>query len=92
MGWLGATLGTRGVNAAVVSVLGAALYNRWTTTVHSLRDFGIALVGLSCLSFGAPPLVVVPSAAVGMAMAAFRLPCAQYTQISSCFKLVGQEL
>lgn len=42
----GAQAMMRGVNAAVVGVLGAALYDPvWRTTVHSPRDFGIALVG-----------------------------------------------
>ena len=62
----------RGVNAAVVGLLGAALYNPvWTTTVHSPRDFGIALVGFVLLvGWRAPPLVVVTfSAAAGTAMA-----------------------
>lgn len=62
----------RGVNAAVVGVLGAALYDPvWTTTVHSPRDFGVALVGFVLLvAWRAPPLVVVVfSAAAGTAMA-----------------------
>lgn len=62
----------RGVNAAVVGVLGAALYDPvWTTTVHSPRDLGVALVGFVLLvAWRAPPLVVVVfSAAAGTAMA-----------------------
>lgn len=62
----------RGVNAAVVGVLGAALYDPvWTTTVHSPRDFGVALVGFVLLvAWRAPPLIVVAfSAAAGTAMA-----------------------
>ncbi|TCU76729.1 hypothetical protein EDE08_102267 [Bradyrhizobium sp. R2.2-H] len=61
----------RGVNAAVVGVLDAALYDPvWTTTVHSPRDFGIALVGFVLLvAWRAPPLIVVAfSAAAGIAM------------------------
>jgi chromate transporter len=51
----------RGVNAAVVGLLGAALCNPvWTTTVHTPRDFGIALVGFILLvAWRAPPLIVV---------------------------------
>ncbi|MDA9469411.1 chromate efflux transporter [Bradyrhizobium sp. CCBAU 53415] len=67
----GAQAMMRGVNAAVVGVLGAALYDPvWTTTVHSPRDFGIALVGFVLLvAWRAPPLIVVAfSAAAGMAM------------------------
>ncbi|MBR0916515.1 chromate efflux transporter [Bradyrhizobium japonicum] len=62
----------RGVNAAVVGVLGAALYDPvWTTTVHTGKDFGIALVGFVLLvAWRAPPLVVVAfSAAAGAVMA-----------------------
>ena len=68
----GAQAMMRGVNAAVVGVLGAALYNPvWATTVHSPQDFGIALVGFVLLiAWRAPPLVVVAfSAAAGTAMA-----------------------
>ena len=59
----------RGVNAAVVGLLGAALYNPvWTSAVHGPRDFGIALVGFVLLAvWRAPPLVVVAfSAAAGV--------------------------
>jgi chromate transporter len=68
----GAQAMMRGVNAAVVGLLGAALYNPvWATTVHTPRDFGIALVGFVLLvAWRAPPLVVVAfSAAAGTAMA-----------------------
>lgn len=68
----GAQAMMRGVNAAVVGVLGAALYDPvWTTTVHSPRDFGIALAGFVLLvAWRAPPLVVVVfSAVAGTAMA-----------------------
>jgi chromate transporter len=35
----------RGINAAVVGVLAAALYNPlWTTSVHSSADFGVAML------------------------------------------------
>ena len=62
----------RGVNASVVGVLGAALYDPvWTTTVHAPRDVAVALVGFVLLVvWRAPPLVVVAfSAAAGTAMA-----------------------
>jgi chromate transporter len=68
---IGAQAMMRGVNAAVVGILGAALYDPvWTTTVHSPRDVGIALVGFVLLvAWRTPPLVVVAfSAAAGMAM------------------------
>ncbi|MCD9910605.1 chromate efflux transporter, partial [Bradyrhizobium japonicum] len=62
----------RGVNAAVVGVLGAALYDPlWTTTVYRGKDFGIALVGFVLLvAWRTPPLIVVAfSAAAGAVMA-----------------------
>ena len=38
----------RGINAAVVGLLGAALYDPvWISSVHSRGDFAVALVG-SC--------------------------------------------
>jgi chromate transporter len=51
----------RGVNAAVVGVLGAALYAPlWTSSVRSPADFAIALAGFVLLTaWRAPPLVVV---------------------------------
>jgi chromate transporter len=68
----GAQAMMRGVNAAVVGILGAALYNPlWTSTIHAPADFGIALVGFVLLiAWRAPPVVVVIfSAAAGTAMA-----------------------
>ncbi|MBN8978645.1 MAG: chromate efflux transporter [Rhizobiales bacterium] len=62
----------RGINAAVVGLLGAALYDPvWTSTVHTSADFGVALVGFVLLTaWRAPPwIVVVFSAAAGTAMA-----------------------
>jgi chromate transporter len=61
-----------GVNAAVVGLLGAALYNPvWTNSVKSPGDFGIALAGFTLLTvWRAPPLVVVALSALGgMALA-----------------------
>ena len=57
----------RGVNAAVVGLLGAALYNPlWTTSVKTSGDFGIALVGFVLLTvWRAPPLLVVVVSAIG---------------------------
>jgi hypothetical protein len=60
------------VNAAVVGLLGAALYNPvWTSSVKTPGDFGIALVGFVLLTvWRAPPLVVVTVSALGgMALA-----------------------
>jgi chromate transporter len=57
----------RGVNAAVVGLLGAALYNPlWTTSVKTSGDFGLALIGFVLLTvWRAPPLVVVIVSALG---------------------------
>ncbi len=57
----------RGVNAAVVGLLGAALYNPvWTSAVKAPGDFGLALVGFVLLTvWQAPPLVVVVISALG---------------------------
>ena len=57
----------RGVNAAVVGLLGAALYNPvWTSSVMSPGDFGVALVGFVLLTvWRTPPLVVVIISALG---------------------------
>jgi chromate transporter len=65
----------RGVNAAVVGILGAALYNPvWTSTVQGPRDFAIALTGFVLLvAWRAPPLVAVAfSAVAGIAAAMVR--------------------
>jgi chromate transporter len=50
-----------GINAAVVGVLAAALYNPvWTTAIHAPIDALIALVGLLLLArWRVPPIVVV---------------------------------
>jgi chromate transporter len=61
----------RGLNAAVVGLLGAALYNPvWVTSVKGPADFAIALVGFVLLQvWRAPPLlVVILSACGGMAL------------------------
>jgi len=57
----------RGVNAAVVGILGAALYSPvWSSAVLNPRDFALALVGFVLLTvWKAPPLVVVAVSAIG---------------------------
>src|SRR5690349_4577941 len=65
----------RGINAAVVGLLGAALYDPvWTTSVMEPRDFGLALVGfLLLVMWELPPLVVVVisvASGIGLAFAA----------------------
>jgi chromate transporter len=57
----------RGVNAAVVGLLGAALYSPiWTSAVMTPGDFALALVGFVLLIvWQTPPLVVVAISALG---------------------------
>jgi chromate transporter len=57
----------RGVNAAVVGLLGAALYNPvWTSSVNAPGDFVVALIGFVLLTvWRAPPLLVVIVSALG---------------------------
>ena len=56
-----------GVNAAVVGLLAAALYNPlWTSSVETPADFGLVLVGFVLLTaWRAPPLIVVLLTALG---------------------------
>jgi chromate transporter len=63
----------RGVNAAVVGLLGAALYNPlWVTSVKMPGDFGIALFCFVLLTvWRAPPLFVVAIGAIGGAALAY---------------------
>ena len=64
----------RGINAAVVGLLGAALYSPiWTSSVQGPEDFAVALVGFILLvGWKAPPvLVVAVSALAGAAFALF---------------------
>jgi chromate transporter len=57
----------RGINAAVVGLLGAALYNPlWVSSVASSGDVALALIGFVLLiSWRAPPLLVVILGALG---------------------------
>ena len=57
----------RGINAAVVGLLGAALYSPiWTSAVQRPQDFAVALVGFILLAgWKAPPVVVVAVSALG---------------------------
>jgi chromate transporter len=62
----------RGVNAAVVGLLGAALYDPvWTSSIRAPGDVGVALIGFVLLSvWRTPPLLVVAlSALAGVAQA-----------------------
>jgi chromate transporter len=57
----------RGANAAVVGILGAALYHPvWTSAILSTYDFSLALIGLVLLTvWAAPPWIVVALTAAG---------------------------
>ena len=62
----------RGVNAAVVGLLGAALYTPlWTSTIIRASDFGLALAGFVFLTvWKVPPwLIVIVSAGGGALLA-----------------------
>jgi chromate transporter len=57
-----------GINAAVVGVLAAALYDPvWTSAIHSRADFGLALAAFGLLVYArlSPVLVVALAAAAG---------------------------
>jgi hypothetical protein len=65
----------RGANAAVVGILGAALYHPvWTSAVLTPRDFALALMGFLLLTvWKAPPwIVVVLLAAAGALLGTVR--------------------
>jgi len=60
-----------GINAAVVGVLAAALYDPvWTSAIQSKADFGIALAAFGLLVYGrvSPVLVVFGAALAGWAL------------------------
>jgi chromate transporter len=63
----------RGANAAVVGILGAALYDPvWTSAVRGSRDFALALVAFGLLTvWNLPPWIVVVVTAVSGAALAF---------------------
>ena len=62
-----------GINAAVVGLLAAALYDPvWTTSVHSPLDFAMAGGGLAALvAWRMPPLAVVATLAAAGAVLGF---------------------
>ncbi|MHB8723171.1 MAG: chromate efflux transporter [Steroidobacteraceae bacterium] len=64
---VGAQAVMRGINAAVVGLLGAALYNPlWTGSVRSSGEFSLALAGFVLLTaWRTPPLIVVILGALG---------------------------
>jgi chromate transporter len=68
----GAQAAMRGINAAVVGILGGAFYDPvWTSSVKTTGDFSVALIGFVLLiMWRAPPvLVVVMGALAGAALA-----------------------
>lgn len=66
----------QGVNAAVVGLLAAALYNPvCTTAIHSARDTGLALAAfLALVKFKAPPLAMVCAMVFASAVSAALAP------------------
>jgi chromate transporter len=64
---VGAQAAMRGVNAAVVGLLGAAFYNPiWATSVKTIGDFVLVLFSfLLLMVFRIPSLVVVIITALG---------------------------
>lgn len=63
----------QGINAAVVGLLLAALYQSvWTSAIHAPQDFGLALLALVALMFWklSPWLVVVSSGVAGWLLSA----------------------
>jgi chromate transporter len=67
----------RGISAAVVGLLGAALYNpAWTNSVHTPADLSVALMGFVLLTMwhSRPLLVVVMSALSGIVLGLFQPP------------------
>ncbi len=68
--WPQAQHAVRGANAAVVGILGAALYDPvWTGAVLDGRDFAVAVAGFLLLAIWKwPPLAVVLSVAVAGAL------------------------
>ena len=56
-----------GINASVVGVLAAALYDPvWTSAIHSKADFGLALAAFGLLVYGrVSPVLAVAGAALG---------------------------
>ena len=64
----------RGVNASVVGLLGAALYDPlWVSAVHAPADVGIALLGFLLLAFWKlqPWIIVLLLAGIGALAASF---------------------
>jgi chromate transporter len=64
-----AKAGLAGVNAAVVGLLGAALYDPvWTSAIHGGRDVAIALVGFLLLHLWRLPPLAILAFCVGAAL------------------------
>ena len=63
---IGAQAAMRGITAAVVGLLGAALYSPvWTSSVRNPADVSVAIIGFVLLiGWRAPPIVVVTIGAI----------------------------
>ena len=76
-GWSSFGGALRGINAAVVGLLLAALYDPvWTSAIHQAEDFALALLALGLLAIWKwPPwLVVALSALAGQGLVYVDLP------------------
>ena len=61
-----------GLNAGVVGILLAALYNPvWTSAIFSLKDFALAMAGFLLLEFGKMPSWVVVLMTVGISLVVY---------------------
>ena len=67
---IGAQAAMRGINAAVVGLLGAALYTPvWTSSVHNPADMSVVVIGFVLLTaWRTPPIVVVVIGAIAGAL------------------------
>jgi chromate transporter len=67
----GALHALAGINAAVVGLLAAALYDPvWKHAIHGLPDLAIALAGLLLLANGRMPTLMVVAGCVAASMLA----------------------
>jgi chromate transporter len=67
---IGAQAAMRGINAAVVGLLGAALYSPvWTSSVRNPADVSVAIIGFVLLTaWRTPPIIVVIFGAIAGAL------------------------
>jgi chromate transporter len=79
-----------GTNAAVVGILGAALYNpAWTSAVLMPRDFALALTGFLLLTVWKMPPLNVVAAAAGTRQLSHRRCDAAFCSLVAAGKIPG---